>query len=130
MGSHVAEILLQQWWSVLGIDDLSGFEANLPAAIDFRRSSIVEPLDEAIGTFRPDYVYHLAAYAAEGLSSYIPAFNCRVSIEGTTNVLAAACRAGVRHFAFTHRSPRTVTLSPGGPCSRKILCSLGSLRDR
>ena len=66
IGSHVAENLLRRGWAVLGIDDLSGgFEANLPAGIDFRRLSITVPLDDAFGSFRPDFVYHLAAYAAE-----------------------------------------------------------------
>jgi UDP-glucose 4-epimerase len=102
MGSHIAEILLQRGWTVLGIDDLSGgFEANLPAGILFRRLSVLEPLDEAFGKFRPDFVYHLAAYAAEGLSHHIPVFNCRNNIEGTNNVLAAAYRAGARHVVFT-----------------------------
>jgi UDP-glucose 4-epimerase len=102
IGSHVAENLLHRGWAVLGIDDLSGgFEANLPAGIDFRRLSITDPLDDAFGSFRPDFVYHLAAYAAEGLSHHIPVFNCRNNIEGTANVLAAARRAGARHFVFT-----------------------------
>ena len=102
IGSHVAEILLRRGWAVLGIDDLSGgFEANLPAGIEFERLSILDPLDKVMGAFRPDFVYHLAAYAAEGLSHHIPVFNCRNNIEGTTNVLAAAYRAGVRHLVFT-----------------------------
>jgi UDP-glucose 4-epimerase len=102
IGSHVAEILLRRGWTVLGIDDLSGgFEANLPAGLEFRRLSILEPLDEVMTAFRPDFVYHLAAYAAEGLSHHIPVFNCRNNIEGTANVLAASYRAAVRHFVFT-----------------------------
>ncbi len=49
----------------------------------------------------PDAVYHLAAYAAEGLSHHIPVFNTRNNYEGTANVLSAAYRAGARHFVFT-----------------------------
>jgi UDP-glucose 4-epimerase len=102
IGSHVAEILLEQGWTVLGVDDLSGgFQSNLPAGIAFQRLSVLDRLDEVFASFGPDVVYHLAAYAAEGLSHHIPVFNCRNNIEGTANVLGAAYRGGARHFVFT-----------------------------
>jgi UDP-glucose 4-epimerase len=123
IGSHVAEVLLQQGWTVLGIDDLSGgFEDNLPAGLEFQRLSILEPLDEVMGAFRPDFVYHLAAYAAEGLSHHIPVFNCRNNIEGTANVLAAAYRAGVRHLVFTSSIAVYGHPSHGRPFSEEDPC--------
>jgi UDP-glucose 4-epimerase len=126
IGSHVAEQLLQRGWSVLGIDDLSGgFESNLPAGIEFHQREITGPLDDVFRLFRPEFVYHLAAYAAEGLSHHVPVFNCRNNIEGTANVLSAAYRAGARHFVFTSSiavyghptEPRPYTEeSPCHPC--------------
>lgn len=102
MGSHVAEILAASGHRVLGIDDLSGgFRENVPTSVEFLKRSVLEPLDDAFATFRPEAVYHLAAYAAEGLSHHIPVFNYMNNTVGTANVLAASMRAGVRHFVFT-----------------------------
>jgi UDP-glucose 4-epimerase len=89
MGSHVAEIVRAEGHEVLGIDDLSGgFVDNLPAGIAFKK-------------FRPDIVFHLAAYAAEGLSHHIPVFNYVNNVIGTVSVLSAAYRSGAKHFVFT-----------------------------
>jgi UDP-glucose 4-epimerase len=102
IGSHVAEVLLRRGATVLGLDDLSGgFRENVPPGVDFRPMSILDSLDAVFASFRPDVVYHLAAYAAEGLSHHIPVFNCRNNIEGTANVLVAASNAGASHFVFT-----------------------------
>jgi UDP-glucose 4-epimerase len=101
IGSHVAEILAASGHRVLGIDDLSGgFRENVPPSAEFLKCSILEPLDQMFRTFQADAVYHLAAYAAEGLSHHIPVFNYTNNVVGTANVLAAAMRVGVRHFVF------------------------------
>ena len=69
IGSHVAEVLLKAGHQVLVIDDLSGgFLENVPRSADFKRASVLDPLDRLFKSFQPDAVYHLAAYAAEGLS--------------------------------------------------------------
>lgn len=87
---------------VLVIDDLSGgFRENVPSGAQFQCSSVLDPLDSTFERFRPDVVYHLAAYAAEGLSHHIPVFNFTNNVTGTANVLATAQRVGVRHFVFT-----------------------------
>ena len=102
IGSHVAERLVQAGHDVLVLDDLSGgVRENIPEGARFLHASITEPLDERFARFAPDVVYHLAAYAAEGLSHHIPVFNYTNNVTGTVNVLAAAHRAGARHFVFT-----------------------------
>lgn len=102
IGSHVAEILVQAGHEVLAIDDLSGgFAENVPAACRFERRGVEQPLDGLFKAFRPEAVYHLAAYAAEGLSHHIPVFNYVNNLVGTAGVLAAAYRSGARHFVFT-----------------------------
>jgi UDP-glucose 4-epimerase len=102
IGSHVAERLVRAGHDVLVLDDLSGgFRENIPEGAQFVHASITEALDERFKRFRPEVVYHLAAYAAEGLSHHIPVFNYTNNITGTVNVLAAAHRVGVRHFVFT-----------------------------
>ena len=102
IGSHVAEILIERGHEVLVIDDLSGgFVDNIPAGARFVRESILSDLGPVFEKFAPQAVYHLAAYAAEGLSHHIPLFNYQNNLTGTANVLAAAYRAGVEHFVFT-----------------------------
>lgn len=102
IGCHVAQRLSAAGATVLGLDDLSGgFRENVPDGVDFEQRSTLESLDGIFQAFRPEVVYHLAAYAAEGLSHHVPVFNARNNIEATANVLAAAYRAGSRHFVFT-----------------------------
>jgi UDP-glucose 4-epimerase len=102
IGSHVSQRLVASGHEVLVLDDLSGgFRENIPEGVQFVERSINQPLDEIFGRFRPEVVFHLAAYAAEGLSHHIPVFNYTNNITGTVNVLAAAHRAGARHFVFT-----------------------------
>jgi UDP-glucose 4-epimerase len=102
IGSHVAGVLVEQGHQVLVIDDLSGgFRENVPIGAGFLRASVLSDLRPVFENFRPDTVYHLAAYAAEGLSHHIPLFNYQNNLEGTANVLGAAYHAGVKHFVFT-----------------------------
>lgn len=102
IGSHVAERLVRDGHEVLVIDDLSGgFRDNIPEGALFVQRSITDPLDDLLAGFTPDVVYHLAAYAAEGLSHHIPVFNYTNNVTGSANVLAASRRAGARHFVFT-----------------------------
>lgn len=102
IGSHVCEWLISQGHDVLGLDDLSGgFQENLPTGTRFEKKSALEPLDGLFLTYRPEVVYHLAAYAAEGLSHHIPVFNYQNNLAATANVLGSAHRVGTRHFVFT-----------------------------
>ena len=102
IGSHVAEFLINQGHQVLVIDDLSGgFEDNIPKGCLFEKKSILSDLHSVFTTFKPDAVYHLAAYAAEGLSHHIPKFNYMNNLQGTVNVLTNSYKNSVRHFVFT-----------------------------
>lgn len=103
IGSHVAKRLLAAGHEVMIIDDLSGgFMDNVPPDASYASDSVAWPSCAGIiEAFRPELVYHLAAYAAEGLSPHIPVHNYTNNLVGTTNVLAAAHRAGAKHFVFT-----------------------------
>jgi UDP-glucose 4-epimerase len=48
-----------------------------------------------------DYVYHLAAYAAEGLSHFIKRFNYTNNLIGSVNLINASVNTGVKCFVFT-----------------------------
>eukprot|EP00665_Eupelagonemidae_sp_cell47_P001152 gene1152-2366_t len=71
IGSHVAEYTSKVLgFETVGVDDLSGgFLRNVPDGVTFVDVDLKEPHDVAalFKTHGPfDYVYHLAAYAAEG----------------------------------------------------------------
>jgi UDP-glucose 4-epimerase len=48
-----------------------------------------------------DYVYHLAAYAAEGLSHFIKRFNYNNNLIGSVNLVNASINHNVKCFVFT-----------------------------
>ncbi len=123
MGSHVADHCLQLGMDVVGVDDLSGgFEANVPLGVSFikgdlRSKDFVDSLWD-VGPF--DYVYHLAAYAAEGLSHFIRRFNYETNLLASINLINAAVKNGVQCFVFTssiavygrNQLPMTEELTP------------------
>jgi UDP-glucose 4-epimerase len=104
IGSHVAEHLVRAGHAVIVLDDLSGgFEENVPAGAKFVQGSIADhKLVEAVfETYRIDYVYHLAAYAAEGLSHFIKRFNYTNNLIGSVNLINTAINHQVKCFVFT-----------------------------
>jgi UDP-glucose 4-epimerase len=104
MGSHVVEHLLKMGHTVVVLDDLSGgFESNVPTGATFRRGSILdhELVDRLFAMYSFDYVYHLAAYAAEGLSHFIKRFNYNNNLIGSVNLINASVNVGIRRFVFT-----------------------------
>jgi UDP-glucose 4-epimerase len=105
LGSHVADHCLKQGQSVVVLDDLSGgFESNIPHGAQFVKGSVTDDalVRKIFDKYRFDYVYHLAAYAAEGLSHFIRRFNYTNNLLGTVTILNAAIRAGtIERFVFT-----------------------------
>lgn len=104
IGSHVAEHLVANGRDVIGFDDLSGgFADNVPENVTFYQGSILDTahLKKIFAEHRIEYVYHLAAYAAEGLSHFIRGFNYSNNIVGSMNVLNEAINAEVKCFVFT-----------------------------
>lgn len=105
IGSHVAADLLRAGHQVVVLDDLSGgVAANVPDGAHFRQGSISEAavVDALFEEWRFDYVFHLAAYAAEGLSHFIKRYNYTNNVIGSVNLINAAVNAEtVRCFVFT-----------------------------
>jgi len=92
IGSHLSTHLLNNGFSVVGIDDLSGgYEDWLPKHQNFRfhRQNLVHTgdLDNVFRDTRFDAVIHLAAYAAEGLSPFIRVHNYQNNVIASANVI-------------------------------------------
>jgi UDP-glucose 4-epimerase len=104
MGSHVVEQLLNDGHEVVVLDDLSGgFLDNIPEGAIFVKGSILDVnlIDRLFKEHRFNYVYHLAAYAAEGLSHFIKRFNYNNNLIGSVNLINASINYGVNCFVFT-----------------------------
>lgn len=105
IGSHVARHCVKLGFNTIVLDDLSGgFEDNVPKECTFIKGSIndVALVDGLFEEHRFDYVYHLAAYAAEGLSHFIRRFNYNNNLIGTINLINASVNIGtVKRFVFT-----------------------------
>ena len=123
MGSHVAEQLLKLGHQVVVLDDLSGgFADNVPKGASFVKGSILdqELIDQLFEKYSFRYVYHLAAYAAEGLSHFIKRFNYQNNLIGSVNLINAAINYQVESFVFTSsiavygagQSPMTEKMTP------------------
>jgi UDP-glucose 4-epimerase len=104
IGSHVAEALVHRGHTVTVLDDLSGgFSDNVPAGALFVQGSIndVGLINSMFEREQFDYVFHLAAYAAEGLSHFIKRFNYTNNLIGSVNLINASINTGVKCFVFT-----------------------------
>ncbi len=104
IGSHVARHLVRQGHQVVGLDDLSGgFRDHVPAGVKFIEGSITDValVNKLFSEHHFDHVFHLAAYAAEGLSHFIKHFNYTNNLLGSVNLINASVNHGVKCFVFT-----------------------------
>ena len=105
MGSHLVDYLVEDLGSdVVVLDDLSGGSMdNVNPAVKFVAGSIVDHdlVNMLFAKHHFDYVYHLAAYAAEGLSPFIKRFNYTNNLIGSVNLINASVNTGVKCFVFT-----------------------------
>lgn len=104
IGSHVARHCLALGHEVVVLDDLSGgFRDQVPEGAEFVQGSVTdsELVQRLFAESRFDYVYHLAAYAAEGLSHFIRRFNYTNNLIGSVNLINEAVRHRVHCFVFT-----------------------------
>lgn len=105
MGAHLVRRLLDTpGLQVVGLDDLSGgFRSNLPDRVPFVEGSITDEalLADLFDEHAFDYVYHLAAYAAEGLSHFIRRHNYTNNLIGSVNLINQAVKHDADCFVFT-----------------------------
>ena len=104
IGSHLAAEMLTRSCEVVILDDLSGGDlSNVPQGARFVEGSVTDDhLVNRLFEATPfDVVFHLAAYAAEGLSHFIKRFNYTNNLIGSANMINAAVNHGVSCFVFT-----------------------------
>lgn len=104
IGAHVVNHLINAGHEVVVLDDLSGgFEENVNPKATFVRGSVTDHLlvSELFSEHKFQYVYHLAAYAAEGLSHFIRRFNYTNNLTGSINLINESIKHKIDCFVFT-----------------------------
>ena len=109
LGSRFADYITQNTpHTVIGVDDLSGgYVDNVNSDVIFYSQNLSidkesnQKLHDIFEEHRPDYVYHFAAYAAEGLSPFIRRFNYTNNLVSTANVVNNCINYDVKRLVFT-----------------------------
>ena len=104
IGAHVTNELIIMGPTVVVLDDVSGgFIDNVNPKAVFVEGSVTDHqlLEDLFNQYKFDYVYHLAAYAAEGLSHFIKRFNYNNNLIGSINLINEAVKHKIKCFVFT-----------------------------
>lgn len=104
IGSHITDELVKLGHKVVVLDDLSGgFEDNVNAEAEFISGTIndADLINGLFEKYKFTHIYHLAAYAAEGLSHFIRRFNYENNLIGSINLINASVKFNVESFVFT-----------------------------
>lgn len=104
LGANFSRHLLNKGYKVLGIDDLSGgYEDSVPSEMTFYKQDLSnrKAVEEIFSSEKPDYVFHFAAYAAEGLSPFIRNYNYTNNILSSANVINACINNEIKKVVFT-----------------------------
>jgi UDP-glucose 4-epimerase len=104
IGAHVSRALLSLGHEVVVLDDLSGgFKDNVDPKCNFVKGDVCDHkfLAKLFSKYHFEYVFHLAAYAAEGLSHFIKRFNYTNNLIGSVNLLNESIKNDVKCFVFT-----------------------------
>jgi len=104
IGSHVTEELWRMGCRVVVLDDLSGGHIdNVQPGAVLEIASILDQakIESLFKEHHFDYVFHLAAYAAEGLSHFIKRFNYQNNLIGSINLINASVNYDVKCLVFT-----------------------------
>jgi UDP-glucose 4-epimerase len=105
LGSRLADWIIENHpdIKVVGIDDLSGgYKENIHPEVDFWQMNLVDhPIENCFEVNNFDYVFHFAAYAAEGLSPFIRCYNYDNNLKSTARIVNECIKHDVKRLVFT-----------------------------
>jgi UDP-glucose 4-epimerase len=107
LGSRLADWIINNIpeCNVIGLDDLSGgYKENINEKVIFHEFNLVKDsnqLNDIFNHYKPKYVFHFAAYAAEGLSPFIRAYNYDNNLRSTATIVNECIRHEVKRLIFT-----------------------------
>lgn len=106
LGSRLADWITKNKpeYKVIGVDDLSGgYVENVPNEVKFIEANLTNAvtLTQTFEKYKPSYVFHFAAYAAEGLSPFIRTYNYTNNLLATANIVNNCINHEVKRLVFT-----------------------------
>lgn len=105
LGSRMADWLLenQKKYQIIGIDSLfGGYLENIPNEVVFyQRDLAKDSITDIFDKHNIVYVYHFAAYAAEGLSPFMRKFNYQNNVVSTVNIVNECIMHDVKRLVYT-----------------------------
>jgi UDP-glucose 4-epimerase len=105
LGSRLADYIINNHpdVKVVGIDDLSGgYKENVNPKVTFWNQDLtIHPIENCFKSYNFDYVFHLAAYAAEGLSPFIREYNYKNNLVATSRIVNNCINHNVKRLVFT-----------------------------
>jgi len=107
IGSRLADWITENVadCEIVGIDDLSGgYIENINPKVIFYNLNLVtesEKLTEIFSRHKPEYVFHFAAYAAEGLSPFIRTYNYDNNLRATASIVNESIKNDIKRIVFT-----------------------------
>ncbi|MDC1392000.1 NAD-dependent epimerase/dehydratase family protein [Flavobacteriaceae bacterium] len=105
IGSRLADWIIENKPDVeiIGVDDLSGgYIENINPKVEFWKMDLVDgPVENIFISHKIDYVFHFAAYAAEGLSPFIRAYNYDNNLKATARIVNECIKNDIKRLVFT-----------------------------
>jgi UDP-glucose 4-epimerase len=105
LGSRLSDYIIENHPDVhiVGIDDMSGgYKENINSKVELWEMNLVNGnVEECFERHQFDYVYHFAAYAAEGLSPFIRTYNYQNNLVATSRIITQCIKHNVKRLVFT-----------------------------
>lgn len=105
LGSKMADWILEEHpeYEVVGIDNLfGGYIENVDDRVIFyKRELSSDSIKDIFDKYNFEYVYHFAAYAAEGLSPFMRKFNYSNNVLSTVNIINECITHDVKRLIYT-----------------------------
>lgn len=105
LGANLANWILENHpeYEVVGIDNLfGGYVENVDDRVVFyKRELSFDSLTDIFDKHEFEYVFHLAAYAAEGLSPFMRKFNYSNNVLSTVNIINECIKHKVKRLIYT-----------------------------
>jgi UDP-glucose 4-epimerase len=105
LGSRFADWILENYpeYEVVGIDNLfGGYIENVDDRVVFyKRELSLDSVKDIFDKHEFEYVFHFAAYAAEGLSPFMRKFNYSNNVLSTVNIINECISHKVKRLIYT-----------------------------
>ena len=105
LGSRMAKWVLENKpeYTVIGIDSLfGGYIENVDKDVDFyKRDLSIDSISDIFSSRKIEYVFHFAAYAAEGLSPFMRKFNWMNNSVSTASIINECIENDVKRLIYT-----------------------------